>query len=109
MERPSLLPPPFSPALERGKLVSNSSLSASSVEAASLLPPPRPAPCGIFFFSSIETPASTLVFFEKHVRRAYDEIVIAFRHRWIVAPKLDSFFAAALLNLESRRTAKSVR
>ena len=40
----------------RGKFVSNSSLSASRVEAASLLPPPRPAPCGILFLSSIETP-----------------------------------------------------
>src|SRR6266516_4747558 len=39
----------------RDNFVSNSWLSASRVEAASMLPPPRPAPCGIFFLSSMET------------------------------------------------------
>ncbi len=39
----------------RVRFVSKSRLSASNVAAASLLPPPKPAPCGIFFFSSIET------------------------------------------------------
>src|SRR3989442_1657504 len=44
----------ISASVSRGNFVSNRSLSASRVEAASLLPPPKPAPCGIFFFSSIE-------------------------------------------------------
>ena len=45
----------------RGSFVSNTSLSASRVEAASLLPPPSPAPCGIFFFNAMATPPFTLV------------------------------------------------
>src|SRR5215469_927595 len=41
--------------------VSSNWFSASSVEAASLLPPPNPAPCGILFLRSIETAGSRFV------------------------------------------------
>src|ERR1051326_1931950 len=40
----------------RGRLVSKSSFNANRVDAASLLPPPRPAPCGIFFCRLIDRP-----------------------------------------------------
>src|SRR6266700_4167716 len=52
----------------RGKFVSNSLLSASSTEAASLLPPPNPAPCGIFFLSSIEIACLTFVVAKRNRR-----------------------------------------
>src|SRR6266480_1154081 len=52
-----------------GKFVSNSSLSASKVEAASLLPPPRPAPCGILFLSTIEAPLLDFDLVTKRNRR----------------------------------------
>ena len=84
----------------RGKFVSNSSLSASRVEAASLLPPPRPAPCGILFLSAIETPLRDLRFFEKNVRRTHHNIVFALRYRRIIAAKRDFVFAGALLDLD---------
>src|SRR5262245_65932653 len=45
----------------RGKFVSNSSFSINRVEAASLLPPPKQAPCGILFLSTIEVTLVMLV------------------------------------------------
>ena len=100
MERPIRSSPPFSPALHGVNFVSNSSLSASRVEAASLLPPPRPAPCGILFFEHDRNTTRDLRFFEKNVRCTHHNIVFAFRHRRIIAPKRDSLFAGALLDLD---------
>ena len=46
---------------------------------------------------------------EKQVRRAHGEVIIPFRHRWIVTLKLDYLFCRYTVQFESRRTAKSVR
>jgi len=51
----------ISVSASRDNFASKSSLSASNTEAASLLPPPSPAPCGIFLLSSMEIAGSILV------------------------------------------------
>ena len=84
----------------RGKFVSNSSLSASRVEAASLLPPPRPAPCGIVFLSAIETPLVIFVSSKKTFAARTTILSSPFGTDGSSQRNAISLFAGALLDLD---------
>ena len=76
--------------------------------------PPRPRPpgpeqargtaqtgaVGNCLFERDRDTTGDLRFFEKGVRRTHHNIVFAFRHRRIIAPKRDFLFARALLDLD---------